>query len=124
MLMHYFPRYLLFCLVSLSLVGFSQPLRADPPKVSEITAQEKLEPQVIEILKAKSDRLAAACTLQFTAVTTDESPSRLGPPLADTTRAEGRLPRSDRLRVLTLGDGPATDITMARRLRPMPPPKI
>jgi hypothetical protein len=108
-LMHYFPRYLLFCLVSLSLVGFSQPLRADPPKVSEIIAQEKLEPQAIKILKAMSDRLAAAQTMKFTAVTTYENPSRLGPALAYHTLSNVILQRPNKLQVISPGDGPASE---------------
>ena len=44
-----------------------------------------LEPKAIELLKASSSRLAAARTMRFTAVTSYESPSRLGPPLVYTT---------------------------------------
>ena len=47
--------------------------------------------------------------LTFTAVTTYESPSRLGPPLAYTTISEVTLQRPDKLRVITPGDGPASE---------------
>jgi hypothetical protein len=54
--------------------------------------------------------LTAARTLRFTAVATYESPARTGAPLAYTTRSELTLERPDKLRVLTLGDGPPPEI--------------
>jgi len=68
-----------------------------------------LEPKAIDILKAASSRLAAARTMSFTAVVTYESPSRLGTPLAYTTKSEVTLKRPDKLRVLTVADGPASE---------------
>jgi hypothetical protein len=68
-----------------------------------------LEPKAMEILKAASDRLAAARTMRFTAVISYESPSRLGPPLVYTTTSEVTLQRPDKLRVITPGDGPASE---------------
>ncbi len=47
-----------------------------PPPV-----QLTLEHKAMEILKAACDRLAAARSMSFTAVVTEESPSRLGTPL-------------------------------------------
>jgi hypothetical protein len=46
--------------------------------------------------------------LQFTAITSYESPSRLGPPLLYTTIAEVVLERPNRLRVITSADGPGS----------------
>src|SRR5882724_3416161 len=68
-----------------------------------------LEPKAIELLKAASDRLATARAMRFTAVISYESPSRLGPPLVYTTTSEVTLQRPDKLRVLTPGDGPASE---------------
>jgi hypothetical protein len=68
-----------------------------------------LQPQALELLRAMSARLAAAHTLSFTAITTYENPSRLGPPLSYSTLAKVTLQRPDKLRVLTPGDGPATE---------------
>ena len=67
------------------------------------------EPKALEILKAASSRLAAARTMRFTAVVSYESPSRLGPPLVYTTRSDVTLQRPDKLRVITPGDGPASE---------------
>src|SRR5215475_13476756 len=72
-------------------------------------APPALEPKAIEILKASSAKLAAARTMSFTAVTSYESPSRLGPPLVYTTRSEVTLQRPDKLRVITPSDGPASE---------------
>ena len=68
-----------------------------------------LEPKAIEILKAACDKLAAAHTMSFTAVVTYESPSRLGTPLAYTTKSEVTLKRPDKLRVITVADGPTSE---------------
>jgi hypothetical protein len=68
-----------------------------------------LEPKAIEILKAACARLAAARTMSFTAVASYESPSKLGPALIYTTKSEVTLQRPDKLRVITLGDGPASE---------------
>ncbi len=78
-------------------------------KVAATAAEPAIEPKAIEILKAASNRLAAAHSMTFTAVVTYENPSRLGPPLAYTTKSEVALVRPDKLRVLTLGDGPPSD---------------
>eukprot|EP01030_Chromulinospumella_sphaerica_P005751 gene5751-5627_t len=47
--------------------------------------------------------------MSFTAITTYEKPSRLGPPLAYSTVAQVDVQRPDHLRVMTSGDGPATE---------------
>jgi hypothetical protein len=69
----------------------------------------KIEPKADEILKASSSRLASARTLKFTAVVYYENPSRLGPPLAYTTKSYVTLQRPDKLKVITPADGPATE---------------
>ena len=73
------------------------------------TVQVSLEPKALAILKTACDRLAAAHSMQFTAVVTYENPSRLGPPLAYTTKSEVTMVRPDKLRVITLGDGPRSE---------------
>src|SRR5271156_4024479 len=71
--------------------------------------QAGVEPHAVEILKAASDRLAAAKTMSFTAVVSYESPSRLGPPLVYATKSEVTLQRPDKLKIITLGDGPRSE---------------
>jgi hypothetical protein len=68
-----------------------------------------LEPKAMELLKAASDRLAQARAMSFTATVSYESPSALGPALVYSTRSEVLMQRPDKLRVVTPGDGPATE---------------
>ena len=56
-----------------------------------------------------SARLASARTMTFTAVSTYESPSHIGPPLAYTTISEVTLQQPDKLRVIIPGDGLASE---------------
>jgi hypothetical protein len=69
----------------------------------------EIEPAVLALVKAMSEKLAAAKTMSFTAVTTYESPDRTGEPLAYFTRSQVTLQRPDKLRVITPGDGPRTE---------------
>jgi hypothetical protein len=69
----------------------------------------ELEPKAIEILKATSDKLAAAHTLSFTAIETFESLSRQGAPLVYGNKFDTVLQRPNKLRVLLEGDGPASE---------------
>jgi hypothetical protein len=89
------------------------PKAAKPAKAakkpSAPVAQMGLEPRAIDILKAASARLAAAKTMTFTAIVSYESPSRFGPPLIYSTKSEVTMQRPDKLRVVTLGDGPASE---------------
>ena len=92
------------------------------PRQSKTAAHEKrdashpagqielvLEPKALDVLKAASARLAAAKAMTFTAVASYESPSLYGPPLIYTTTSDVTLRRPDKLRVITSGDGPASE---------------
>jgi hypothetical protein len=87
----------------------SQPTPQAPTPEAPARAEPALEPKAIELLKAMSARLAGARTMTFTAVSTYESPTHIGPPLAYTTISEVTLQRPDKLRVITPGDGPASE---------------
>jgi len=78
-------------------------------KARPVRSAPDLEPRAIALLKASSDRLAGANSLSFTAVELLEQPSRQGHPLAYATRTEVVLQRPDRLKVVTTGDGPASE---------------
>ena len=73
-------------------------------------AKMLLEPKAMEMLKAASDRLAAAKSMSFTAVASYEYPSQLGPPILYTVRYDVTMQRPDKLRVITPGDGPASEL--------------
>jgi hypothetical protein len=71
--------------------------------------QPGIEPAAVTILKTMSEKLAAAKTVSFTAVSTYESPAINGQPLYYTTVSQVALQRPDKLRVITPGDGPPTE---------------
>ena len=64
-----------------------------------------LEPKALDVLKAASEKLAAAKTLSFTAISTYERAARNGQPLYYSLVHEVTLQRPDKLRVITPGDG-------------------
>lgn len=84
--------------------------KGEPPS-AQVVAQQRpvLEPKALDVLKASSVRLAAAHTVSFVAVETYEAPSRQGHPLVLVNRSEVTLQRPDKLRVITPGDGPASE---------------
>ena len=71
--------------------------------------QPVIEPRAVDLLKAMSERLAAAQSLSFSAVASYEYPSRLGPPILYSMRYDVMLQRPDKLRVRIPGDGPASE---------------
>src|SRR5271157_2726141 len=113
-----FPRWPLLLVLGLFvLAGTAFPQTAQQPKKkaaplakpAPTAAPPALEPKALAILKASSDRLAAAHTLAFTALETYESPSRQGHPLVFVNKSEVTLQRPDKLRVIMPGDGPASE---------------
>jgi hypothetical protein len=67
-----------------------------------------VEPGAMGLLKAASQKLAAAKTMSFTATVGYEYPSKLGPPVLYTMRYDVTMQRPDKLRVVVPGDGPAS----------------
>jgi hypothetical protein len=101
-------------LVSLLLIGcdigVAQIAHAKKaPAVATGAAHLGIEARATDILKASSARLAAAKSMTFTAIISYESPSRLGPPLIYSTKSEVTMQRPNKLKVVTLGDGPASE---------------
>ena len=93
-----------------------QAVKPAAPKAPAKAAQKKgspykpiVEPRAMDVLKAMSEKLAAAKSMSFTATVGYEYPSKLGPPLVFTTRYDVAMQRPDRLRILTLGDGPVSE---------------
>lgn len=110
------------CLALAVAVSVTQPARAaDAPAAAANPAPpghrwapeaQVLEPKAVAILKASSERLASARTLAFAAVIADEAPSRLGPPLLYASRADVALKRPDRIRIVSSGAGPRSEILL------------
>ena len=96
--------------ISPSLAAASAPEKANPSaSIGQVPSRPVLEPKAVEILKAACARLAAAKSMSFTAIVTYENPSRFGFPLAYGTTSDVLLQRPDKLRVITPGDGPASE---------------
>src|SRR3954452_8412460 len=96
-----------FSLTQMALAQTAPPV-ASPPLVF-LPNQPEIEPKAVDLLKAMSATLAAARTMSFTSLATYESPARTGQALGYTVKAEVTLERPDKLRVITLGDGPRTE---------------
>lgn len=113
MIINKFPGRSLLLALSLFLIAaggcVQQAVKQTQEQKPAPIAQPQIEQKAVDILKASSSRLAAARTMKFNAVVFYENPSRLGPPLIYTTKSEVALQRPDKLRVLTPGDGPATE---------------
>lgn len=77
--------------------------------VAAPTYKPIIEERAMALLKATSQRLAAAKSMAFTATASYEYPSKLGPAIVYTVRYDVALQRPDRLRVITPGDGPASE---------------
>ena len=88
-----------------SALAASEPRRPQAPP----PAHPAIQPQALALLKATSDKLAAATALRFTAVTTYEAPARNGQSLYYSTLSKVTMQRPNKLRVITPGDGPASD---------------
>jgi hypothetical protein len=82
-----------------------------PPPSALLPDKPDIDPKAQAILKAASDRLAAARTMSFTAVATYESPALTLQPLAYMTLSKVTLQRPDKLKVIVEGDGPPSEFT-------------
>jgi hypothetical protein len=80
-----------------------------PPAEPPPPDHPAIETAALDMLKATSQRLATAKSLSFTAVTTYESPARNGQPLYYATLSDVAVQRPNKLRVITPGDGPASE---------------
>jgi hypothetical protein len=85
-----------------------RPTVPSPPPAPVRPAPVK-EPRAVAILKASCEKLAAATSLSFTALGAYEVPSLWGPPLIYGRIYEVTLKRPDKLRVITVADGPRTE---------------
>jgi hypothetical protein len=87
----------------------AQAQQQQPPPGPQPPSHPAIEPAALDRLKATSERLAGAKSMSFTAVTTYESPARNGQPLYYSLLSAVELQRPNKLRVVTPGDGPASD---------------
>jgi hypothetical protein len=104
-------------LVTLGVMAADAPAAAvksaKPGKAAKPVAAPAYKPIVeakaMALLKASSERLAAAKSMAFTATASYEYPSKLGPAIVYTVRYDVSMQRPDRLRIVVPGDGPASE---------------
>lgn len=88
----------------------AKPAKAVRPAPAVKPAMKPIvEDRAMALLKATSERLAAAKSMAFTATASYEYPSKLGPAIVYTMRYDVAMQRPDRLRVIVPGDGPAME---------------
>jgi hypothetical protein len=104
-------RRILAALGMLGALGLApaQAQQQQPPPGPQPPSHPAIEQGALDRLKATSERLASAKSMSFTAVTTYESPARNGQPLYYSLLSSVELQRPNKLRVVTPGDGPASD---------------
>jgi hypothetical protein len=79
------------------------------PSGTQTAASAPLDQRALDLLAETSNRLAAAETLAFKAVVTDERPNFPTAPFMYRTTSDVLLKRPDKLRVITSGAGPFSD---------------
>lgn len=106
-------KYRLLLLTTLALIGVGvqgpasgeQPPAATAPKAS-IGA---IDPKALDILKGMSDTLAKAKSMSFNIRRAFDEPASNGQPLFYMISSNVTLQRPDKLKIVTLGDGPASE---------------
>ena len=94
-----------------ALLSFAAPLAAGAqnapaqPPAAQAAPAPVLEPHAVEILKAAGATLAAAKTMQFTAISTYERAATNGQPLYYSLVHNVTVEKPDKMRVITPGDG-------------------
>lgn len=88
------------------------PQKTAPKKAAPATEHAPappMEERALGVLKAMGARIAGARSLSFTAVATYERTSAFGHVLQYSTQFEVTLQRPDKLKVITVGDGPRSE---------------
>jgi hypothetical protein len=112
-----FPRFLPLALVLSAAAAFAaaQTAAPTPNPAAKKAAKPKpapppvFDPKAMDVLKTTCDKLAAAKSMSFTALGAYEVTSLAGPPIIYGRIYEVTLQRPDKLKVVTPGDGPATE---------------
>jgi len=83
--------------------------KAAPAKTTPPPPRPTPEGKAVDILKASCQKLAAATSMTFRALGAYEVPSLWGPPLIYGRIYEVALQRPDKLRIITVADGPRAE---------------
>ena len=105
-----------FWLPALALAGlwafapaFAQEPAADPAAKAAAVAPVAIEPKALTLLKDMSETLAKAGSIAFNVRRAFDEPAANGQPLFYTISSEVALQRPDKLKIITPGDGPASE---------------
>jgi len=97
----------------LSFIGVETSVIAEgapaPATTQADAAHPAIEPAALDLLKAMSEKLAAAKSISFVARGAFDVPARNGQPLFYQTRSDVLLVRPNKLRVIVPGDGPPSE---------------
>lgn len=85
------------------------PVAKKPVPAKKARVPLLIEQRALDVIKAASDKLAAANAMSFTAIVDVEYPSKLGPPLSFPVRYDVAMQRPDKLRVLQSGAGASNE---------------
>jgi hypothetical protein len=104
---------IIFALVVMCVAGLVEFSSAGRAESAATTAPQNaaVQPAALAILKAMSDRLAAAEKMSFDVKGAFDVPASNGQPLFYMTRSQVTLERPDKMRVVTEDDGPREEFT-------------
>lgn len=103
---------LLAAVVAWSFGGLSAVAQGKPAATPQKAAPSKppaIDPAALALIKATSDKLAAAKSISFVTLGAFDVPARNGQPLFYFTRSEVLMVRPNKLRVIVPGDGPPSE---------------
>lgn len=102
-------RFLTVCVSALALAGVCAVAPAVAEEHAAKTAAATIEPKALTLLKDMSETLAKANAISFTVRRAFDEPAANGQPLFYTIQSNVDLHRPDKLRIITPGDGPASE---------------
>ena len=95
------------CILSIASAQSAGGNRPEAPKRPQLPkGMTAIEPAALDLLKAMTDKLSAAKSMQFEALVLSEFPSIDGIPVIYSTAAKGALQRPNKFDVVVWGDGP------------------
>ena len=101
--------------MSMALAQQQQPAAQAPASPPDLGLKVEMEPAAMAILKGMADKLAAAKSMSFTALTTFESPDRTGLPLDYSTLSQVTMALLYRSRETTDTHGSTSAVSLSMR---------
>jgi hypothetical protein len=99
------------CILSIASAQSAGGNRPEAPKRPQLPkGMTAIEPAALDLLKAMTDKLSAAKSMQFEALVLSEFPSIDGIPVIYSTAAKVALQRPNKFDVVVWGDGPSSEV--------------